>query len=112
MEVVGSRDWEIAQGRGYSPAKLKIKCPALSIGLASKLSVGSVVGTCRVRGKRLLRSWEPGIKRMSRGGHAAQKQWILSICTQYLPGGCNGCGGSGRGVWGRVYTAVRVVSLV
>jgi hypothetical protein len=72
--VVGSWDQEIEQVRGYSHAKLKTECPALGIGLVSKRLAGSVVETRGVRGKWLLRSWEPGVERTSEGGHAAPKQ--------------------------------------
>ena len=112
MVVVAGQEQEIDERRGYSPAKPKTECPALGIGLVSKRPAGSVVGTCKVRKKWSLKSWEPGMERTSEGRRAAQKQWILSACTQYPPGGYNGCGEGGGGAWGGVYTSVRVVSSV
>jgi hypothetical protein len=47
--VVAGREQEINVRRGYSPVKLKIGHPALSISLISKLPAGSMVGTRRIR---------------------------------------------------------------
>jgi hypothetical protein len=53
---------------GGSLTKPKTECEALSISLALKWLVGSVVGTCRVRRKQSLRWWEAGTMRSHRGG--------------------------------------------
>jgi hypothetical protein len=47
--VVAGLEQEIDVRRGYSPVKLKIGHPALSISLISKPLVGSMVGTHRMR---------------------------------------------------------------
>jgi hypothetical protein len=47
--VVAGLEQEIDVRRGYSPVKLKIGCPALSISLILKLLVRSAVWTHRMR---------------------------------------------------------------
>ena len=54
--------------QGYSPAKLKTECPALSITLASKLLGESTTGTCRVRIMWWLLWWQAGTKISTRDG--------------------------------------------
>jgi hypothetical protein len=54
--------------QGYSPAKPKTECEAFSIGLSSKLSARSMVGTCRVRLMWWLWWWQARSKRLMRGG--------------------------------------------
>jgi hypothetical protein len=66
--VVAGREQEINARWGYSPVKLKIERPALGISLVSKRLAGSMVGTCRVRRKWLLKWWEAGTRRLSGGG--------------------------------------------
>jgi hypothetical protein len=54
--------------QGYSPAKLKTECPALSITLASKPLGESMTRTCRVRKMWWLSWWQAGTKISTRDG--------------------------------------------
>jgi hypothetical protein len=63
------RWWAAGTGRssrgGGIPAKPETECGARGINLASKLSAGSVVATCWVKGKRSLKWWEAESERSS-----------------------------------------------
>ena len=78
--VVAGWEQEIDARLGYSPVKLKTECPALSISLVLKWLVGRMVGTCRVRGKWLLKWWEAGTRRLSRG----RLLGILLLYSNYM----------------------------